>query len=221
MGGGGARGMGRGEAGGVLWGRHQVPSPDCCDPALVPDGSHGRSGAQGPGAGRVKYRTISQIPQFTLNFVEFNLEKHRSGSTTEIEIIAPHKVVERTQNVTEKVTQVRPAGQGGWGCAGPYSPSSGPGSGLLQGWVNRGSCLPSLVSGLSSRPLVLLESDSSDLKAHPETPTLTPSPRTQGRVGQQCHILGLEKLGGGTGRTPWDPPKALPVPEKEKQREEV
>uniref|UniRef100_A0ACB8ETK8 Potassium voltage-gated channel sub H member 6 n=1 Tax=Sphaerodactylus townsendi TaxID=933632 RepID=A0ACB8ETK8_9SAUR len=55
----------------------------------------------------MKYRTISQIPQFTLNFVEFNLEKHRSGSTTEIEIIAPHKVTERTQNVTEKVTQVR------------------------------------------------------------------------------------------------------------------
>ncbi|XP_043756902.1 potassium voltage-gated channel subfamily H member 6 isoform X1 [Cervus elaphus] len=73
---------------------------------LGSDGSHGRPGAQGPGAGRVKYRTISQIPQFTLNFVEFNLEKHRSGSTTEIEIIAPHKVVERTQNVTEKVTQV-------------------------------------------------------------------------------------------------------------------
>ncbi|XP_044303242.1 potassium voltage-gated channel subfamily H member 6 isoform X2 [Varanus komodoensis] len=54
----------------------------------------------------MKYRTISQIPQFTLNFVEFNLEKHRSASTTEIEIIAPHKVTERTQNVTEKVTQV-------------------------------------------------------------------------------------------------------------------
>nr|XP_031541446.1 potassium voltage-gated channel subfamily H member 6 [Vicugna pacos] len=73
---------------------------------LGSEGSHGRPGAQGPGTGRVKYRTISQIPQFTLNFVEFNLEKHRSGSTTEIEIIAPHKVVERTQNVTEKVTQV-------------------------------------------------------------------------------------------------------------------
>ncbi|XP_036124459.1 potassium voltage-gated channel subfamily H member 6 [Molossus molossus] len=70
------------------------------------EGSHGRPGTRGPGTGRVKYRTISQIPQFTLNFVEFNLEKHRSGSTTEIEIIAPHKVVERTQNVTEKVTQV-------------------------------------------------------------------------------------------------------------------
>ncbi|XP_032285781.1 potassium voltage-gated channel subfamily H member 6 isoform X2 [Phoca vitulina] len=73
---------------------------------LGSEGSHGRPGAQGPGPGRVKYRTIGQIPQFTLNFVEFNLEKHRSGSTTEIEIIAPHKVVERTQNVTEKVTQV-------------------------------------------------------------------------------------------------------------------
>uniref|UniRef100_A0A673VU24 Potassium voltage-gated channel subfamily H member 6 n=1 Tax=Suricata suricatta TaxID=37032 RepID=A0A673VU24_SURSU len=73
---------------------------------LGSEGSHGKTGAQGPGTGRVKYRTISQIPQFTLNFVEFNLEKHRSGSTTEIGIIAPHKVVERTQNVTEKVTQV-------------------------------------------------------------------------------------------------------------------
>lgn len=86
---------------------------------LVSEGSHGRPGAQGPGTGRVKYKTIGQIPQFTLNFVEFNLEKHRSGSTTEIEIIAPHKVVERTQNVTEKVTQVRAAGQGGRSCAGP------------------------------------------------------------------------------------------------------
>ncbi|XP_075436515.1 voltage-gated inwardly rectifying potassium channel KCNH6 isoform X2 [Ascaphus truei] len=53
-----------------------------------------------------RYRTISQIPQFTLNFVEFNLEKHRSGSTTEIEIVAPSNAFERTQNVTEKVTQV-------------------------------------------------------------------------------------------------------------------
>ncbi|XP_040605857.1 potassium voltage-gated channel subfamily H member 6 isoform X2 [Mesocricetus auratus] len=73
---------------------------------LGSEGSHSRPSGQGPGPGRGKYRTVSQIPQFTLNFVEFNLEKHRSGSTTEIEIIAPHKVVERTQNVTEKVTQV-------------------------------------------------------------------------------------------------------------------
>ncbi|XP_071967279.1 voltage-gated inwardly rectifying potassium channel KCNH6 isoform X3 [Engystomops pustulosus] len=54
----------------------------------------------------MRYRTISQIPQFTLNFVEFNLEKHRSASTTEIEIVAPANAFERTQNVTEKVTQV-------------------------------------------------------------------------------------------------------------------
>lgn len=101
---------------------------------LVSEGSHGRPGAQGPGTGRVKYRTISQIPQFTLNFVEFNLEKHRSGSTTEIEIIAPHKVVERTQNVTEKVTQVRATGQGGRAVLGLEGPFSGLGSGLLWGW---------------------------------------------------------------------------------------
>ncbi|XP_055448576.1 potassium voltage-gated channel subfamily H member 6 isoform X1 [Psammomys obesus] len=73
---------------------------------LGSEGSRSRPSGQGRGPGRGKYRTVSQIPQFTLNFVEFNLEKHRSGSTTEIEIIAPHKVVERTQNVTEKVTQV-------------------------------------------------------------------------------------------------------------------
>ncbi|XP_049635009.1 potassium voltage-gated channel subfamily H member 6 isoform X2 [Suncus etruscus] len=73
---------------------------------LNSEGTQGRPSAQGPDTGKVKYRTISQIPQFTLNFVEFNLEKHRSGSSNEIEIIAPHKVVERTQNVTEKVTQV-------------------------------------------------------------------------------------------------------------------
>lgn len=79
---------------------------------LVSEGSHSRPSGQGPGPGRGKYRTVSQIPQFTLNFVEFNLEKHRSGSTTEIEIIAPHKVVERTQNVTEKVTQVWVCGTG-------------------------------------------------------------------------------------------------------------
>mgnify|MGYP004450324813 CR=1 FL=1 len=41
--------------------------------ALVSEGSHGRPSGQGPGPGRGKYRTVSQIPQFTLNFVEFNL----------------------------------------------------------------------------------------------------------------------------------------------------
>uniref|UniRef100_A0A4W3H4S0 Potassium voltage-gated channel subfamily H member 2-like n=1 Tax=Callorhinchus milii TaxID=7868 RepID=A0A4W3H4S0_CALMI len=54
----------------------------------------------------MKYRTISKIPQITLNFVDFNPDAILTPSPTEIEIIAPSKVKERTQNVTEKVTQV-------------------------------------------------------------------------------------------------------------------
>ncbi|XP_048416779.1 potassium voltage-gated channel subfamily H member 6a isoform X1 [Stegostoma tigrinum] len=54
----------------------------------------------------MKYRAISRIPQITLNFVDFNPDVILTPSPTEIEIIAPSKVKERTQNVTEKVTQV-------------------------------------------------------------------------------------------------------------------
>ncbi|XP_055513078.1 potassium voltage-gated channel subfamily H member 6a [Leucoraja erinacea] len=54
----------------------------------------------------MKYRAISRIPQITLNFVDFNPDIILTPSPTEIEIIAPSKVKERTQNVTEKVTQV-------------------------------------------------------------------------------------------------------------------
>uniref|UniRef100_UPI00398E8FB3 potassium voltage-gated channel subfamily H member 6a isoform X2 n=1 Tax=Pristiophorus japonicus TaxID=55135 RepID=UPI00398E8FB3 len=54
----------------------------------------------------MKYRAISRIPQITLNFVDFNPDVLLTPSPTEIEIIAPSKVKERTQNVTEKVTQV-------------------------------------------------------------------------------------------------------------------
>lgn len=128
---------------------------------LLSESSHGRPGAQGPGTGRVKYRTIGQIPQFTLNFVEFNLEKHRSGSTTEIEIIAPHKVVERTQNVTEKVTQVRAAGQGGGAVLGLVGPFSGLGLGVVEAV----SLSSPLGCGLSPRPPVWPQSDSLVLKA--------------------------------------------------------
>ncbi|XP_059812700.1 potassium voltage-gated channel subfamily H member 6a [Hypanus sabinus] len=53
----------------------------------------------------MKYRAISKIPQITLNFVDFNPDIILTPSPTEIEIIAPSKVKERTQNVTEKVTQ--------------------------------------------------------------------------------------------------------------------
>ncbi|XP_014343047.1 potassium voltage-gated channel subfamily H member 6a [Latimeria chalumnae] len=54
----------------------------------------------------MKYRTIRKIPQISLNFVEFNTEKLRMPSSTEIEIVAPSKLKDRTHNVTEKVTQV-------------------------------------------------------------------------------------------------------------------
>ncbi|KPP68793.1 hypothetical protein Z043_112503 [Scleropages formosus] len=50
----------------------------------------------------MKYRTVTKIPQVTLNFAHDRL---RPPSPTEIEIIAPSKVKDRTQNVTEKVTQ--------------------------------------------------------------------------------------------------------------------
>ncbi|KAM6905430.1 potassium voltage-gated channel subfamily H member 6a [Xenentodon cancila] len=51
----------------------------------------------------MRHRTISRIPQVTLTF---GSDRMRPPSPTEIEIIAPSKVKDRTQNVTEKVTQV-------------------------------------------------------------------------------------------------------------------
>uniref|UniRef100_A0A3P9IWD1 Potassium voltage-gated channel, subfamily H (eag-related), member 6a n=1 Tax=Oryzias latipes TaxID=8090 RepID=A0A3P9IWD1_ORYLA len=51
----------------------------------------------------MRLRTISRIPQVTLTFGSDGM---RPPSPTEIEIIAPSKVKDRTQNVTEKVTQV-------------------------------------------------------------------------------------------------------------------
>jgi len=51
----------------------------------------------------MRHRTIGRIPQVTLTF---GSDRMRPPSPTEIEIIAPSKVKDRTQNVTEKVTQV-------------------------------------------------------------------------------------------------------------------
>ncbi|XP_041087703.1 potassium voltage-gated channel subfamily H member 6a isoform X3 [Polyodon spathula] len=53
----------------------------------------------------MRYRTIHKIPHITLNFVDLGAEKLRPASATEIEIIAASKLKDRTQNVTEKVTQ--------------------------------------------------------------------------------------------------------------------
>ncbi|KAG6926060.1 potassium voltage-gated channel subfamily H member 2 [Chelydra serpentina] len=54
----------------------------------------------------MRYRTISRIPQITLNFVDFKAEAFLAAPSGEREIIAPTKLKDRTHNVTEKVTQV-------------------------------------------------------------------------------------------------------------------
>uniref|UniRef100_A0A8C5AGX9 Voltage-gated inwardly rectifying potassium channel KCNH2 n=1 Tax=Gadus morhua TaxID=8049 RepID=A0A8C5AGX9_GADMO len=54
----------------------------------------------------MRYRTISKIPQITLNFVDFKADPLIALPPGEIDIIAPCKLIDRTHNVTEKVTQV-------------------------------------------------------------------------------------------------------------------
>ncbi|KAE8594974.1 hypothetical protein XENTR_v10015400 [Xenopus tropicalis] len=54
----------------------------------------------------MRYRTISKIPQITLNFVDFKGDSFLTSPSNEKEIIAPSKLKDRTHNVTEKVTQV-------------------------------------------------------------------------------------------------------------------
>uniref|UniRef100_A0A3P9ALA8 Voltage-gated inwardly rectifying potassium channel KCNH2 n=1 Tax=Esox lucius TaxID=8010 RepID=A0A3P9ALA8_ESOLU len=54
----------------------------------------------------MRYRTISKIPQITLNFVDFKADPLITLPTGEMDIIAPCKLIDRTHHVTEKVTQV-------------------------------------------------------------------------------------------------------------------
>uniref|UniRef100_A0A674NTH7 Voltage-gated inwardly rectifying potassium channel KCNH2 n=1 Tax=Takifugu rubripes TaxID=31033 RepID=A0A674NTH7_TAKRU len=54
----------------------------------------------------MRYRTISKIPQITLNFVDFKPDPLIALPTGEMDIIAPCKLMDRTHHVTEKVTQV-------------------------------------------------------------------------------------------------------------------
>ncbi|XP_041424048.1 potassium voltage-gated channel subfamily H member 2 isoform X2 [Xenopus laevis] len=54
----------------------------------------------------MRYRTISKIPQITLNFVDFKGDSFLTSPSNEKEIIAPTKLKDRTHNVTEKVTRV-------------------------------------------------------------------------------------------------------------------
>uniref|UniRef100_A0A672LRX5 Potassium voltage-gated channel subfamily H member 6-like n=1 Tax=Sinocyclocheilus grahami TaxID=75366 RepID=A0A672LRX5_SINGR len=51
----------------------------------------------------MRHRAIGHIPQVTISF---GSDRVRPPSPTEIEIIAPSKIKDRTQNVSEKVTQV-------------------------------------------------------------------------------------------------------------------
>lgn len=55
----------------------------------------------------MRYRAISKIPQITLNFVDFKPDPLIALPAGEMDIIAPCKLIDRTHNVTEKVTQVR------------------------------------------------------------------------------------------------------------------
>uniref|UniRef100_A0A8C1Z8Q4 Voltage-gated inwardly rectifying potassium channel KCNH2 n=1 Tax=Cyprinus carpio TaxID=7962 RepID=A0A8C1Z8Q4_CYPCA len=54
----------------------------------------------------MRYRAISKIPQITLNFVDFKPDPLIALPAGEMDIIAPCKLIDRTHNVTEKVTQV-------------------------------------------------------------------------------------------------------------------
>uniref|UniRef100_A0A3B5Q283 Voltage-gated inwardly rectifying potassium channel KCNH2 n=1 Tax=Xiphophorus maculatus TaxID=8083 RepID=A0A3B5Q283_XIPMA len=54
----------------------------------------------------MRYRTISKIPHITLNFVDFKPDPLIALPSGEMDIIAPCKLIDRTHNVTEKVTQV-------------------------------------------------------------------------------------------------------------------
>uniref|UniRef100_A0A8C4CBW3 Voltage-gated inwardly rectifying potassium channel KCNH2 n=1 Tax=Denticeps clupeoides TaxID=299321 RepID=A0A8C4CBW3_9TELE len=54
----------------------------------------------------MRYRAISKIPQITLNFVDFKADPLIALPSGDMDIIAPCKLMDRTHNVTEKVTQV-------------------------------------------------------------------------------------------------------------------
>ncbi|XP_034028082.1 potassium voltage-gated channel subfamily H member 2 [Thalassophryne amazonica] len=54
----------------------------------------------------MRYRAISKIPHITLNFVDFKPDPLIALPTGDMDIIAPCKLIDRTHNVTEKVTQV-------------------------------------------------------------------------------------------------------------------
>ncbi|XP_053473012.1 potassium voltage-gated channel subfamily H member 6a isoform X3 [Ictalurus furcatus] len=78
---------------------HDIDSiRDQCSDALKPNNVSSTSDSD-----LMRHRAIGRIPQVTLSF---GAERVRPPSPTEIEIIAPSKIKDRTQNVSEKVTHV-------------------------------------------------------------------------------------------------------------------
>lgn len=86
-----------------------------------------------------RFRAIGRIPQITLNFMDLQPGGLLAPPPAPRPIIAPTKLRDRTHNVTEKVTQVRPCqGDGGtWGQVTQVRPWGGLGGAELTGWCWR------------------------------------------------------------------------------------
>ncbi|KAJ8336420.1 hypothetical protein SKAU_G00376400 [Synaphobranchus kaupii] len=54
----------------------------------------------------MRYRALSAIPHIALNFVDFKADPFITLPAADVDIVAPCKLIDRTHNVTEKVTQV-------------------------------------------------------------------------------------------------------------------
>lgn len=77
-----------------------------------------------------RFRAIGRIPQITLNFMDLQPGGLLAPPPAPRPIIAPTKLRDRTHNVTEKVTQVRPGGGMGAGHTGEsLGAVEGPGAG--------------------------------------------------------------------------------------------
>jgi hypothetical protein len=91
-----------------------------------------------------RYSTINKIPLIALNFSDGGDKKTHSPPASENTIIAP-KVKDRTHNVTEKVTQVRPSSPGPpQGCSWGSLTSSGRWTALWMELLKLLMCLQTL-----------------------------------------------------------------------------
>ncbi|KAG5841753.1 hypothetical protein ANANG_G00170150 [Anguilla anguilla] len=108
--------------------RHASSADDVDSARLDRDGregcpQHSCRGREGPAQGAVnskpglqnstsdsdlaRFRALSAIPQISLNFVDLKPDPFVALPPGDVDILAPCKLMDRTHNVTEKVTQVR------------------------------------------------------------------------------------------------------------------